>query len=42
VLPTSDDRAQAAQSLRTAGYAAERRDETWVVSDPWNTTVRLT
>jgi catechol 2,3-dioxygenase len=40
-LPSSDDRVRAVESLRTAGYAAERQDETWVVSDPWNTTLRL-
>jgi catechol 2,3-dioxygenase len=41
VLPTSDDRARAAESLRAAGYATEQEDETWVVSDPWNATLRL-
>jgi catechol 2,3-dioxygenase len=41
VLPSSDDRRAAAQSLRSAGYAAEQEGESWVVSDPWNTTLRL-
>jgi len=41
VLPSSDDRARAAESLRAAGYAAERDGENWVVSDPWNTILRL-
>ena len=42
VLPTADDRAEAAASLRTAGYAVAKEEESWVVSDPWNTTLRLT
>jgi catechol 2,3-dioxygenase len=41
ILPSSDDRALAARSLRAAGYAAERDGEKWVVSDPWNTTLVL-
>lgn len=41
VLPSSDDRAAAVQSLRAAGYAAEADGESWVVSDPWNTILRL-
>ena len=41
VLPSAEDRSRAAQSLRAAGYAAERDGESWVVSDPWNTTLRL-
>ena len=41
VLPSSDDRAAAAQSLRAAGYAAEADGESWGVSDPWNTILRL-
>jgi catechol 2,3-dioxygenase len=41
ILPTSDDRARAARSLREAGYAAEQDGESWVVSDPWNTILRL-
>jgi catechol 2,3-dioxygenase len=41
VLPSSNDRTAAAQSLRAAGYAAEQEGESWVVSDPWNTTLRL-
>jgi catechol 2,3-dioxygenase len=42
VLPTTDDRVQAAHSLREAGYAVVQDEESWVVSDPWNTTLRLT
>ena len=41
VLPTSGAGAEAAASLRGAGYAVAQQDETWVVSDPWNTTLRL-
>jgi catechol 2,3-dioxygenase len=42
VLPTPDDGARAAESLRQAGFAAEREGESWVVSDPWGTIFRLT
>jgi catechol 2,3-dioxygenase len=42
VLPTAGDRLQAAESLRGAGYAVAQKDKSWVVSDPWNTTLRLT
>jgi len=42
VLPTTDDRLRAAESLREAGYAVVHDEESWVVSDPWNTTLRLT
>jgi len=42
VLPTTDDRVQAAHSLREAGYTVAQDEESWVVSDPWNTTLRLT
>jgi len=42
VLPTDDDRIQAAESLRGARYAVAQQEESWVVSDPWNTTLRLT
>lgn len=41
ILPTADDRARAADSLREAGYPVERKDEHWIVRDPWNTTLRL-
>jgi catechol 2,3-dioxygenase len=41
VLPASDAAAEAAASLGAAGYTVERQDETWAVSDPWNTTLRL-
>jgi catechol 2,3-dioxygenase len=41
VLPTTDDRAQAAESLRAAGYRVERDGEHWIAHDPWNTTLRL-
>ena len=42
VLPAADDRIQAAESLRGAGYAVAHEEESWVVSDPWHTTLRLT
>ncbi len=41
VLPTADDRARAADSLRSAGYPVERQGEHWIAKDPWNTTLRL-
>jgi catechol 2,3-dioxygenase len=42
VLPAADDRTRAAESLRRAGYAVAQGEESWVVPDPWNTTLRLT
>jgi len=42
VLPTTDDGAQAADSLRASGYRVERDGEQWIAQDPWNTTLRLT
>jgi catechol 2,3-dioxygenase len=42
VLPTLDSKEHAARSLRAAGYSVEQEDESWVASDPWNTTLRLT
>src|SRR5262245_14722998 len=42
VLPTPDSKGQAVRSLRAAGYVVEQEGENWVVSDPWNTTLRLT
>jgi catechol 2,3-dioxygenase len=41
VLPTEDDRARAAESLREAGYPVEREGEQWIAKDPWNTVLRL-
>jgi catechol 2,3-dioxygenase len=41
VLPTKDDRARAAESLRAAGYPVEREGEHWIAKDPWSTMLRL-
>src|SRR5262245_11364362 len=41
VLPSPDDCAAAARSLGAAGFRTERDGESWVVLDPWNTTLRL-
>jgi catechol 2,3-dioxygenase len=41
VLPTTDDRAQAAESLRASGYRVEREADHWIAKDPWNTKLRL-
>jgi catechol 2,3-dioxygenase len=40
-LPSGDDCERAAVNCREAGYRAERQEGSWVVSDPWNTTLRL-
>jgi len=42
VLPTADDRARAAHSLRAAGFAPVQEKDSWLVPDPWNTSLRLT
>jgi catechol 2,3-dioxygenase len=41
VVPTADDQDQAAESCRAGGYAVVRDEDSLVVSDPWNTRVRL-
>ena len=41
VLPTAEDRARAVNSLRAAGIVVSQHGDSWVVSDPWNTTLRL-
>lgn len=41
VVPTAQDAAGAAQSLTSAGVAAEQDREGWYAADPWGTTVRV-
>lgn len=41
VLPRPADADAAAESLRTAGHAAERSDGGWLARDPWGTAVRI-
>jgi catechol 2,3-dioxygenase len=41
VLPTADDRSQAAESLRASGYRVECEGEHWTAKDPWDTMLRL-
>lgn len=41
VLPTAEDAAAAAESLRAAGYDPSREGDAWLAVDPWGTTLRL-
>jgi catechol 2,3-dioxygenase len=41
VLPAAEDRDRAAHSLQAAGFDVTQEGESRVVSDPWNTTLRL-
>jgi catechol 2,3-dioxygenase len=40
-LPTADERARAAESVRAAGYRVEREGDQWIVAEPWGTRLRL-
>ena len=42
VLPDASDVADAARSLRAAGFGAEASEDSVVATDPWGTSVRLT
>jgi catechol 2,3-dioxygenase len=41
VLPSDEAAAGAAESLRAAGYTADRADGGWSAADPWGTRVRI-
>lgn len=41
VLPSADDAARAADSLRRGGFEASRDGADWVAADPWGTRLRL-
>ncbi|MEX2111075.1 MAG: VOC family protein [Gemmatimonadaceae bacterium] len=41
IVPTAEDAARAAQSLKTAGYEAAREGNEWHTTDPWGTRLRL-
>jgi catechol 2,3-dioxygenase len=40
-VPSGDDAAAAARSLRAAGYAAENAGTSWISADPWGTRLRI-
>jgi catechol 2,3-dioxygenase len=41
VVPRAEDAEAAARSVEAAGYRATRAGESWLLTDPWGTTVRL-
>ena len=41
VLPSATDARGAVDSFRAGGYDAREDDGTWIVTDPWNTSLRL-
>jgi catechol 2,3-dioxygenase len=41
VLPAATDLAEAAASLEAAGWGVRKESASWVASDPWGTTIRV-
>jgi catechol 2,3-dioxygenase len=41
ILPTQEDAREVVESFRATGYTAREDGAEWVVTDPWNTPVRL-
>jgi len=40
-VPSAADADAVARSVEAAGYRAERDGESWLLSDPWGTALRL-
>src|SRR6478672_13091615 len=41
LVPTAKDAAEAASSVKAAGYDVKEENREWVLTDPWGTSLRL-